>query len=102
MSDLSMASEGLEPLLIRRRVLISGRVQGVFFRDSCCEQARMNHIFGWVRNTSDNEVEAVFEGTLNDVERLIEWSRRGPAQAAVESIKVQNEEPEGLTAFSIR
>ena len=97
-----MGNETPESLLIRRRVLISGRVQGVWFRDSCREQAREHRVFGWVRNTPDNAVEAVFEGTRADVERLIEWSKRGPVQAVVESVEVEIEEPEGLNSFWIK
>lgn len=97
-----MADETANSPLIRRRVLISGRVQGVWFRDSCCEQARERSVFGWVRNTPDDAVEAVFEGALADVEGLIEWSKRGPSQAVVDSVEVEIEEPEGLSAFSIK
>ena len=101
-SDLKMSDETANSALIRRRVLISGRVQGVWFRDSCCEQARENRVFGWIRNTPDDAVEAVFEGATADVERLIEWSKRGPSQAVVDSVEVAIEEPEGLSAFWIK
>lgn len=59
-------------------------------------------MFGWVRNTPDDAVEAVFEGAPADVERLIEWSKRGPSQAVVDSVEVAIEEPEGLSAFWIK
>ncbi|MEN9594558.1 MAG: hypothetical protein RLY23_1041 [Actinomycetota bacterium] len=88
--------------LIRRRLLISGRVQGVWFRDSCSAEARENGVFGWVRNTPNGAVEAVFEGAPEDVERLIEWSKSGPTHAVVESVEVEIEEHEGLSEFWIK
>lgn len=87
---------------MRRRVIVSGRVQGVFFRDSCRRQAAARGVHGWVRNLADGRVEAVFEGAPSDVEQLVEWSRHGPRLAVVEEIAVQNEEPEGLGTFDIR
>ena len=97
-----MAQNSQESGLIRRRLLISGCVQGVWFRDSCSEQARANGVFGWVRNTPNGAVEAVFEGSPDDVDRLIEWSKTGPTHAVVESVEVEIEEHEGLSAFSIK
>ena len=97
-----MAQNSQDSGLIRRRLIISGRVQGVWFRDSCSKQAQENAVCGWVRNTSDGGVEAVFEGEPEAVERLIEWSKTGPTHAVVESVEVEIEEHEGLSAFSIR
>ena len=88
--------------MVRYRVLISGRVQGVFFRDTCRRMARENGVSGWVRNLPDGQVEAVFEGRAEDVGRLVDWARRGPSRAVVSGVAVQAEPPEGLSTFLIR
>jgi acylphosphatase len=87
---------------IRRRVTAHGRVQGVFFRDSVRRWALRHDVAGWVINRTDGAVEAVFEGTSDDVERVVELTRMGPPQAEVESLDVRDEEPEGLTGFDVR
>jgi acylphosphatase len=88
--------------VIRYRVLISGRVQGVFFRDTCQRMALTYGVNGWVRNLPDGRVEAVFEGRAEDVHRLVDWARRGPSQAAVADVTAQAERPVGLSTFLIR
>ena len=88
--------------MIRYRVLVSGRVQGVFFRDSCRRMAEQHGVAGWVRNLPDGRVEAVFEGPAEDVRRLIDWAHGGPRMAVVDDVAVQSEPPEGLAAFRIR
>ncbi len=88
--------------MVRYRVLISGRVQGVFFRDSCRRVAEQHGVAGWVRNLPDGRVEAVFEGLAEDVGRLLDWAHHGPRLAAVEAVAVQPEPPEGLATFRIR
>jgi acylphosphatase len=88
--------------VIRNRVLISGRVQGVAYRDSCRRVAEQHGVTGWVRNLPDGSVEAVFEGQAEDVRRLVEWSRRGSGFAEVADVRVQAEEPEGIGEFLIR
>jgi acylphosphatase len=88
--------------VVRYRVLISGRVQGVFFRDSCRRVAEQYGVVGWVRNLADGRVEAVFEGQAEDVGHLLDWAHHGPRLAAVEAVAVQPEPPEGLAAFRIR
>ena len=87
---------------MRRRVVVHGRVQGVFFRDSLRRLAEREGVFGWARNTSEGTVEAVFEGAPDDVERLVSFAKTGPPDAGVETVDVSEEEPEGLTGFSIR
>jgi len=87
--------------VVRYRVLVSGQVQGVFFRHSCLRLAQEHGVAGWVRNLPDGRVEAVFEGSAEDVGRLVEWSRHGPRHAAVDHIEVQAERPEGLGTFRI-
>jgi acylphosphatase len=89
------------PITTRRRVVVHGRVQGVWFRGSTEEEAGAAGVRGWVRNRSDGSVEAVFEGSLEDVERLVEFCRRGPRFASVEGIEVFDETPEGLSEFRI-
>ena len=88
--------------LVRRHVVITGRVQGVFFRDSAREQAEAHGVAGWARNRNDGAVEAVFEGSPEDVERLIDFCRTGPSRADVDDVEISEEEPEGLSGFSIR
>jgi acylphosphatase len=87
---------------VRRRVVVQGRVQGVFFRDSLRRLAEREGVSGWARNTSEGTVEAVFEGESDDVERLVSFAKIGPPDAIVEAVDVSQEEPEGLTGFSIR
>jgi acylphosphatase len=86
----------------RKRVVISGRVQGVFFRDTMRRGAEAAGVAGWVRNTPEGTVEAVFEGEPEAVDELIEFSRRGPSRAEVASVEVIDEEPEGLSSFEVR
>lgn len=90
------------PTVIRRRVIVYGMVQGVFYRDTCRRIAWQHGVTGWVRNRPDGTVEAVFEGKQDAVDRMVAWARRGPPHAAVERIEALAEEPEGLTGFSIR
>jgi acylphosphatase len=86
----------------RRRVVVHGLVQGVFFRDTTRRQAVQRGVAGWVRNNPDGSVEAVFEGEDEAVERLVELCREGPRGAHVESVDVLREEPEGLSGFEVR
>lgn len=88
--------------MTRKRVVVSGRVQGVFFRDSTRRRAEAAGVAGWVRNRSDGAVEAAFEGDRAAVDELVEFSRRGPSRAEVASVEVTEEEPEGLTGFKVR
>jgi acylphosphatase len=88
--------------MTRRRVIVSGRVQGVFFRDSVHRRAEAGGVTGWVRNTPDGTVEAVFEGDPAVVDELVDFCRRGPSRAEVTSVQVVEEEPEGLSGFQVR
>jgi acylphosphatase len=83
-------------------VLVSGLVQGVYFRSSCRRLAHQHGVAGWVRNLPDGRVEAVFEGPDEAVRRLVDWARRGPRSAVVADVAVRAEPPEGLASFSIR
>ena len=87
--------------LVRRRVTVHGRVQGVFFRDSTRERANSHGVNGWARNMPDGSVEAVLEGEPEAVDRVVRFLRSGPRHADVEWIDVEDEEPEGLRGFSI-
>jgi acylphosphatase len=86
----------------RRRVVVSGRVQGVFFRDATRRLALERDVSGWVRNCRDGTVEAVFEGEPEAVAALVHFCRLGPSGAKVEEVATFEEEPEGLEGFSVR
>jgi acylphosphatase len=88
--------------VIRRRVIVSGRVQGVFFRDTCRREARRRGVAGWVRNRPDGAVEAVFEGPPDAVEALVGWSRTGPPDADVAGVEVREEQVAGESDFAVR
>jgi acylphosphatase len=88
--------------VIRRRVVVRGEVQGVFFRDSTQREAERRGVSGWVTNRSDGAVEAVFEGDESTVGELVEWCRSGPSRADVRDVDVSEEDPEGLDGFSVR
>ena len=88
--------------MIRRRVVVHGLVQGVFFRDTVRRSAVREGIAGWVRNNRDGTVEAVFEGEPEGVERLVAFTREGPRGARVDRVETSEERPEGLQGFSIR
>ena len=92
----------MPPDVVRSHVLVSGRVQGVFFRDTCQRVAEEHGVAGWVRNLPDGRVEAVFEGRADAVGELVDWTRHGPRHAAVHHIDVRAEPPEGLGTFVIR
>jgi acylphosphatase len=87
---------------MRKRVVVHGSVQGVFFRDTTRRLAQQRDVAGWVRNNRDGTVEAVFEGDEGAVERLVAFAHDGPRGAQVERVEVFDEEPEGLSAFAIR
>jgi acylphosphatase len=87
--------------MIRRRVVVHGFVQGVFFRDTLRRQAAALGVSGWARNTSEGTVEAVFEGEPDAVERMVALSREGPHGARVDRVDVVDERLEGLGGFAI-
>ena len=93
-------SAGQDP--VRRRVVVSGHVQGVFFRDTCRREAARHGVTGWVRNCPDGTVEAVFEGPEDAVAAMVAWARRGPAHAVVDDVRVTEEPPEGTDGFTVR
>jgi acylphosphatase len=87
---------------VARRVVVSGHVQGVFFRDQTRREAHRRGVAGWVRNCPDGTVEAYFEGEAAAVEELVRWCRQGPRHATVYELRVREAEPEGLDRFTIR
>jgi acylphosphatase len=87
--------------VLGRRVIASGRVQGVGFRYAVARAARTRGVAGWVRNRPDGTVEAVFEGEPEAVDLLVRLSAEGPRGAEVVSVEAFDEAPEGLTRFDI-
>jgi len=88
--------------VIRRRVIVHGRVQGVGFRYSVARAAQPRGAAGWVSNRPDGTVEAVFEGEPEAVDSLVRFCREGPRGAVVDRVEVTDEEPEGLSRFAVR
>ena len=91
-----------EPERIARLVVVHGRVQGVFFRDSCRTEAEVADVSGWVSNADDGTVHAHFEGRPEDVDRLLAWVRHGPRHASVDGVDVHEVPPEGHSVFRVR
>ena len=77
--------------MIRRRLVVSGRVQGVFFRDWTVEQARVLGLDGWVRNRADGSVEAVIAGTPETVAAMIDRVRQGLPASRVDDVSVSDD-----------
>ena len=87
----------------RVRIFVTGKVQGVFFRQTLKAVAKKNKVSGWVRNLKDGRVEAVLEGDTTSVGVLVEWAHAGPASARVKDVDIQNEEFTGdYTEFDVR
>jgi acylphosphatase len=87
---------------VARDLVVHGRVQGVFFRDSCRREARSAGVDGWVANASDGTVRAHLEGPPDAVDRVAAWAREGPGAADVERVDVRETEPDGLPGFEVR
>ena len=86
----------------RIRIFVTGKVQGVFFRQALKVMAIKNSVYGWVRNLKDGRVEAILEGDSDKVARLVEWSHGGPANARVEDVEIINEKFAGeFTKFEV-
>ena len=86
----------------RAHVLVSGRVQGVYYRATTRETAQDQGVDGWVKNLDDGRVEAVFEGDEGDVEAMVEFCHEGSNRANVTDVDVTYEDPEGLQGFEVR
>jgi acylphosphatase len=87
---------------VAKRVVVRGDVQGVFFRDSTETEAVKHGVAGWVTNRSDGAVEALFEGSPDAVDALVDFARNGPSSADVSDVEVSDVEPEGHSGFSVR
>ena len=92
----------MESDVVRYRVRVSGRVQGVWYRESCRRQADAAGVSGWVRNSPDGTVEAVLEGEAAAVEQVVDWMRHGPRHAVVTDVELRAERPVGEAAFGVR
>jgi len=98
--DGARGSDGT--VIVRVRVFVDGRVQGVGFRAGAAREATRLGVGGWVRNLPDGRVEAVYEAPRDAVESMLAWTRRGPLSARVSEMTLHDERPEGGTGFSIR
>jgi acylphosphatase len=87
---------------VRRRVVVDGVVQGVFYRASARRVADAHGVSGWARNRADGRVELELEGEEDDVDAVVDWSRRGPSRAVVTSVQVDTVEPTGERGFRTR
>jgi acylphosphatase len=88
---------------VRIRIIVRGRVQGVFFRSAAAEQARALGISGWARNLNDGSVEIVGEGERRHLEILLAWARKGPAHAHVQGVQTEWDSYQGETGpFQVR
>ena len=98
-----MIAAYLIKMVERAHVIVSGRVQGVLFRQSTKQKAIANGLFGWIRNLEDGRVEAVFEGETNALRDIVRWCRKGPDGALVEDVTTNwAEKPEDLIGFIIK
>jgi acylphosphatase len=97
-----MASESAPEPVIARRAVISGRVQGVWFRDSLRRLAESLGVSGWARNRTDGSVELWAEGRTDAVGKLLDYSRAGPPRAVVERVDVEPGSPAGHHLFEVR
>jgi acylphosphatase len=88
--------------VVRRRVVVRGHVQGVFFRDSARREAQRRGVAGWISNRPDGAVEAVFEGEPEAVAAMVDFCESGPRGAEVRQVETNDEQPEGLRGFDVR
>jgi len=84
-------------------VVISGRVQGVWFRANTKQKAEQLGMTGWVRNTADGKVEALFEGDEKHIQEMIDWCHRGPPMAQIDNVEItEQSSSNGFDGFSIK
>jgi acylphosphatase len=88
-------------LRVAVRIRVTGIVHGVFFRASMAEVVRQEDVNGWVKNVSDGSVEAVLEGEQDSVQRVVEWAKRGPPRARVDSVEIEDFPVRNLKGFRI-
>jgi acylphosphatase len=89
-------------MTVARRVRVTGRVQGVFFRAWTRQQAAELGVAGWVRNCADGSVEAHIEGDQESVRQMIERVRKGPSGARVDDVRVEDADASSVTGFEVR
>lgn len=89
-------------MTVRKRAIVRGRVQGVFYRDSCRREAQRLGVAGWACNCDDGSVEVVAEGDADAVDALVAWCRTGPPRALVTSVDVTRQPAEGVEGFRTR
>jgi acylphosphatase len=87
---------------VRVRAVVAGRVQGVWFRESCRREADRLGVTGWVTNRADGRVEIEAEGDRAAVDALVAWAHRGPPRATVERVTVEPRAPDGSSGFVVR
>ena len=87
--------------VVRVRALVSGRVQGVWYRESCRQEADRLRVSGWIGNRADGRVELEAEGPRPAVEALLAWARTGPPRAVVDSVAITDLPPRGGTGFDV-
>jgi acylphosphatase len=90
------------PGLVARRVQVTGRVQGVWFREALRRACERRGVAGWARNRPDGSVEAVLEGPAEDVDAIVDWCRLGPPDARVDDVAVTEIDPRSLSGFAVR
>ena len=84
-------------------MIVSGRVQGVFFRQNTLKKAEELGVLGWIKNLPDGRVEAVFEGEKEKVERMVDWEKKGPVSALVEKVEIDWQDYRGeFKSFQLR
>ena len=88
--------------VVARDAVVHGRVQGVFFRASCQDEAQALGVRGWVSNAADGTVRAHLEGEAEDVEAMVEWLHQGPRHARVERVDVRDVPPQEPEGFEVR
>lgn len=89
------------PVVRRVHLVISGRVQNVFFRATLADLAQELDLAGWVKNRPDGRVEAVLEGRASEIERVVRWSHEGPPRARVDAVEATEETPSGERGFTV-
>ena len=87
--------------MVRKRVTVHGRVQGVFFRDTTRRMAESRGVAGWIRNNPDGSVEAVFEGDADAVDEMVRFAHEGPRGAVVDRVDIADEDPDELIGFRV-
>ena len=96
-----MAEQPMSPDTVAREVVVRGRVQGVFFRDSCRAEAEREGVTGWVRNEADGSVAARFQGPAAAVDRMVAWCHHGPPRAQVAAVEVRDCAPQAAGSFDV-